>query len=65
MRTALPANPRISASIEKPCWRHSWRLLERTPRHSLKQLVGHDEVWYCTGCRRVEELFAPADARKS
>ena len=41
---------------------HDWRLHKRNPRYHPNgkaalswPLVGHDEQWYCTRCRRIEE----------
>lgn len=42
---------------------HDWRLWERKPWYDSGQasefgtwpLGGHNETWYCTRCRRIEE----------
>lgn len=44
---------------------HDWRLWKREPRYTPEgaafgawPLVGHDETWYCTRCRKIEERVA-------
>ena len=41
---------------------HDWRLHKRDPRYTPDgavfgswPIVGHDEQWYCTRCRKFEE----------
>jgi hypothetical protein len=51
---------------------HDWRLWKREPHYSAEEesygywpLVGHDETWYCTRCRKIEQrtvLLAGEDA---
>ena len=54
---------------------HDWRLWKRTPRYvpvnstrdyesrgwETWPLVGHDEQWYCTRCRKIEERTVMLD----
>jgi hypothetical protein len=47
---------------------HDWRLWKREPRYSPEEasygvwpLVGHDETWYCTRCRKIEERTVTLD----